>query len=210
MELALRRIEKARDAIRKEENEFRGKGYSAPLAYFKGHSHTSLRAKARSAPLTRSSAPAARQRPDPKRDTRSSEERILQYIFNWNRDSVSPLHVLSRSAFPTLIQEALKFGMRANISGGLLQSTPLHEAVKCGLTTNAHLLLEAKASVDSVDSLKRTPLSYASQAGNLDMVHLLLRFNANTSISDWYFNTPLHEAARMGHLGVIRALLESP
>jgi ankyrin repeat protein len=94
------------------------------------------------------------------------------------------------------------------VCGGLLRSTPLHEAVKFGSLVNAQLFLDTGAEVDNADSLQRTPLFYASRAGNSEMVDLLLKFHADATRSDWYDNSPLHEASWMGHMLVVEALLK--
>ncbi|KAF2106193.1 ankyrin repeat-containing domain protein [Lophiotrema nucula] len=151
---------------------------------------------------------APRQAPNRTRDTRSSEDRVLQYIFNWNRGVLSPLHVLSKSGFPAVLREALQSGLSPNVQGGLLNKTPLHEAVESDLMRNIRLLLESGADINGADSLGRTPLFYASKAGNTQVVDLLLEHRPKTDQADWYGNSPLHEAAREGHEHVVRTLLD--
>ncbi|KAK3393871.1 ankyrin repeat-containing domain protein [Podospora didyma] len=142
-----------------------------------------------------------------KRQRMETRDHIERFVLNWARAPASPLHRLSRTIFSETLRKALQLGWSPDVRGGLLSSTPLHEASKFGSTVLARLLLDGGASVDSKDTLGRTPLFYASQAGMLPFVELLLDYGAKVNETDRYSTSPLHEASRYGHVSVVKALL---
>ncbi|KAH0557133.1 hypothetical protein GP486_005077 [Trichoglossum hirsutum] len=135
--------------------------------------------------------------------------RVERYVSNWNRAPVSPLHHLARTVFSATLEKALhQLGWSPDVRGGVLDSTPLHEASKHGSAAAARVLLDAEATANCKDRLGKTPLFYASHAGSLPVVKLLLDHGAKPDECDWYNTSPLHEASRHGHIPVVEALLD--
>ncbi|KAH7290192.1 hypothetical protein KP509_30G035700 [Ceratopteris richardii] len=84
--------------------------------------------------------------------------------------------------------------------------TLLHWAAQRGHVSSVSLLLEAGASVDSVDDAGDTPLHHAARSRRTAVVELLLRatrlFNARNKDGD----TPLHLAAESGAAKVVKMI----
>ena len=112
--------------------------------------------------------------------------------------SMDPIHYLARFGLASCIETVLKSGAMSNTRGGLLNTSPLHEATKSGSLHACRVLLGAEAAVlvDQVDMLGRTPLFYAVLKNNIELVDLLLNNGTTLAHRDWYGSTALHEAVR--------------
>jgi hypothetical protein len=86
--------------------------------------------------------------------------------------------------------------------------TPLMLAARLGQADIVDALIEAGASADARDGLRRTALMHACCAGKETCALALLRHGAQPEQPDAIGNTPLMLAAMSGHEGVVRVLLE--
>jgi ankyrin repeat protein len=82
-------------------------------------------------------------------------------------------------------------------------TTPLHRAAALGHTTIAHLLLQARASPNVLDSAGLTPLTHAVVAGHADVAGTLLEHGASIARAE-----ALHCAVRHRRDGTLRVLLK--
>jgi ankyrin repeat protein len=122
-----------------------------------------------------------------------------------------PFHYLAMVNHPRCLSRALEScGDPILTTGGPLNTTPLHEAAKCGAFEFLSVCLTSEdVAVDAPDILDRTPLFYGSQFGDPRVVQLLLETGAKSK-ADWYRSGPLHEAVRGGHHAVVKCLLSAP
>ena len=87
--------------------------------------------------------------------------------------------------------------------------TPLHLAVKHGLTRVVELLLKLGADVDAQDNDDMTPLLFASQTDDSGTIaQLLLEYGTNVHIRDKTGRTPLHMASLYHTSSVVELLLK--
>lgn len=121
-----------------------------------------------------------------------------------------PMHYLARFGLSNCIIGALELGVSPDVSGGLLDTSPLHEAAKIGSAASCRALILFGAMVDKCDILGRTPLFYACRTGNAGLIQLLLDHGAKTVHTDWYNTTVLHEAIGGRNLQAIKLLLQVP
>lgn len=90
----------------------------------------------------------------------------------------------------------------------LLESLPLHTAIRYRRTEIALLLLERGAAFDAIDQQKRTPLSLAAENGLESVVEKLLERGADPElVASPGHNTPLVEAAENGWSSIVKILL---
>ena len=90
---------------------------------------------------------------------------------------------------------------------GIGAETPVIAAAVEGLVGIVHLLLQAKANINT-ESRGGTPVLMASRYGHVDVVRLLLRAKADATRCTKYSNqSPLLVAAAGGHVAVVRCLL---
>lgn len=75
---------------------------------------------------------------------------------------------------------------------------PLHAACKGGHVTCVQALLEAGASPNGADAMKRTPLHFAAQGGGVGVVEVLLAAKGSAGARDADRQSVLHHAARGG------------
>ena len=91
-------------------------------------------------------------------------------------------------------------------SGG---RTPLHEAVRDGLTDIANVLIDNGADVNATTSgFGDTPLHYAVRFEHNDIVRILIDAGANVNAADNKGITPLHEAAKDGNAVLVNILID--
>lgn len=92
-------------------------------------------------------------------------------------------------------------------SGG---RTPLHEAVRDGLTDIANVLIDSGADVNATTrGFGETPLHYAVRFGHSDLVDILIKAGANVNAVDKDGLTPLHEAADDGNTVLASVLIDA-
>ncbi len=85
--------------------------------------------------------------------------------------------------------------------------TPLHEAVRDGLTEDAESLIANGASVNARDEEGRTALHYCAGNGDVALLNLLLSGGADPNLPDDNGKTPLHYAAENCYAEIIELLL---
>jgi ankyrin repeat protein len=87
--------------------------------------------------------------------------------------------------------------------------TPLTMAAFNGHVEALHVLLEAKADVNTPDMNGATPLCLAAQNGHMDATKLLLQAKADVNKADETNSTALLKATQNGFIEVCRMLLEA-
>uniref|UniRef100_A0A0G4HX42 Uncharacterized protein n=1 Tax=Chromera velia CCMP2878 TaxID=1169474 RepID=A0A0G4HX42_9ALVE len=86
--------------------------------------------------------------------------------------------------------------------------TPLHLAVREGVTPLVSLLLEKGAEIDAKGKWGRLPLALAALNGHTSTASLLLKSGADVNARDNEGETALHLSVSRGHLGTLSLLLE--
>eukprot|EP00042_Codosiga_hollandica_P026542 m.126095 g.126095 ORF g.126095 m.126095 type:complete len:173 (-) comp52229_c0_seq8:1416-1934(-) len=87
--------------------------------------------------------------------------------------------------------------------------TALHYAALTGFLDGIHMLLEAGATVDIVDSKGMTPLHLASWNKQVQSLALLLAANALVDLRTHNGETSLMLASTLGHAEIVAALLRA-
>jgi ankyrin repeat protein len=87
-------------------------------------------------------------------------------------------------------------------------TTPLHEAVRLGVTDIAVILINRGADLEVRDSGGNTPFMEAVKAGQIDTVKLLARMGASPMTRNANGDTPLHAAIIRQDNAAIKALLD--
>jgi len=127
---------------------------------------------------------------------------IAQYIAKgWSKYSPDVLMILKANPNLQLSEENKK----------AIQSEPslLHEAARCGNSTDAKILLELGTNPNFQDALGRTALCHAATNEHTKVVQVLLEHGANPNIQDKLHATPLQVAARFNAIETVEILLTS-
>ncbi len=111
-------------------------------------------------------------------------------------DNVKLLHLLS-----------LGYSPNQRFSEGGTGSTPLHIAASEGHVLTLHLLVQAGAELDTMDSEQNTALMLASTRGRAEAVRYLLRAGADLTLAGDDGMTCLHLATQNGFLEVAHIIL---
>ena len=85
--------------------------------------------------------------------------------------------------------------------------TPLHIAIKSGLTNIVQTLVQAGADINLVDDKGYPPLHIAAADGNMELVSLLIESGVNVDFKDDHGNTPLHRAALYENYTIMKFLV---
>ena len=91
---------------------------------------------------------------------------------------------------------------------GQNKDTLLHAATRNGNFNICKILLEHKATVNSLNTYNSTPLHLAISTGNINIFKLLLSWGASVYSKKEYDETSLHIAAAYGHLNLCQMLLQ--
>ncbi len=83
------------------------------------------------------------------------------------------------------------------------EHTALHYAALRGNAAFVHLIVQAGAPIDAVNSRGETPLMWAVKTGNLSMVVLLQSLGANLQAREHSGLMPIHHAAERGQVLVV-------
>ena len=86
--------------------------------------------------------------------------------------------------------------------------TPLHLAIKSGLTKISKYLIEHGANVNIEDRNSYTPLHLASMLGNFEVVKSLLEHCANPNVDHGADDTPLHLGIKSLNVDVVNLLIQ--
>lgn len=86
---------------------------------------------------------------------------------------------------------------------------PLHNAASNGNVITLHLLLEAGADVDAIDSVGHTALHVAAEKGFAEIAFMLISRGATMRVRDLKGDLPLDLGLRGGWRGVVGLLLNS-
>ncbi|PIK56117.1 putative poly(ADP-ribose) polymerase pme-5 isoform X2 [Apostichopus japonicus] len=87
--------------------------------------------------------------------------------------------------------------------------SPIMMASRSGHFKVVKTLVEAKASIDGKDKLKRTPLTHAVMNGHYIIASYLLRKGADPNSKDTSGNTPTHYAAGYGWWHCVKLLIKA-
>lgn len=85
--------------------------------------------------------------------------------------------------------------------------TSLHIAADEGNLACVHVLVQAGAQLDVLDSNQMTPLILAAINGNADVVRYLMKIGADVTLKGEDGMTALHMASKFGHLDVCQIIL---
>lgn len=97
------------------------------------------------------------------------------------------LHYAAQHAWDDIVLFLLEMGSLVDGHPGGCGATPLHRSAYAGHTSTCKLLIEAGASLDSLDSSfgdYRTPMHKAASRGHLDTVRYFIEAGANATIRD--------------------------
>jgi len=88
--------------------------------------------------------------------------------------------------------------------------TALHDIAGFGYVDLIDLMVQRRAQIDAVDSVKfETPLHVAARNGFPMCVRRLIELGANTRATNADGYTPLHCAAQSGHVPTLQVLLQA-
>lgn len=107
----------------------------------------------------------------------------------------------------TEVEDLLAANADPNFQGGPGREAPIHWAARKGAPVMAKSLMEAKASLNSLDAEGQTPLILAARNGQLEVLKMLVVSNAGLNVQDERGETALHAAAGLGSVKIVKALL---
>lgn len=109
----------------------------------------------------------------------------------------TPLHTAVQQGHAAFAEKLVHHSHTSVNKKNVCGQTPLHRATQDGNCKVIELLLEANATLDSVDDEGFTPLHIAVKSGNADAAKVLLDRKANPNMASTVLGlTPLHSAAR--------------
>jgi ankyrin repeat protein len=125
-----------------------------------------------------------------------------------NNRGDTPLHTAVRWNALAAAETLIKAGAAINAPNGINQKTPLHEAVRLGMSRFEQLLIENNADLEARDNEGCTPLMEAFRLGATGSAEFLLSAGADPMTRDVRGDTPLHTAVTAGRFDLAALILD--
>ncbi len=119
--------------------------------------------------------------------------------------NTDPFEKLSKTDHPILLRVLLET-LREDHATEASHTTPLHRAVRLGLTEAVQSLIEFGADPNEKNHLGEIPLHVAVRMNRTDIIEILLPVS-HINLASYYGLTPLHWACLFGYTSIVELLL---